>query len=964
MGSRKFLLAFFCLLSLGTSSLYAQVTTAGISGSVIDPEGVALIGATVLATHAPSGTTYGTTTRPDGGYDLPNMRVGGPYQIEVSYVGYETQTLPDVYLKLGQKLVLNFDLESQATQLDIVTVTAGGVLGGDRTGAETNVSSEALTKLPTISRSAADYYRLTPASDGNSFAGRNDQFNNFSVDGSIFNNPFGLDAATPGGQTDAQPISLDAIEEITVSLAPYDVTQAGFTGAAVNAVTKSGTNNLAGTVYGFFRNQDLTGSKVAGYLHNTNSTKAIAKLDFAISKSHSLALTYNFLDAFKDKPAHPSAIGRRGPDFTTLQFQNSGYRINNTIHSGILEWRALFGNKLSNKLQLGYAAFIDSRDPFSEPFPVINISQDGSRYIVAGHEPFSIHNRLDQNVLQVTDNFNIYAGDHTLTIGTSFEKFDFDNSFNLNAYGGTFPPDFVSVDAFVDSVNTGAFDDDVANAEALFEANGGDEGVEGEGWALAETNIGQWAFYVQDEWAATEKLNLTVGVRMDMPLYFDTPEKIQENIDRNCCYDPNITWYDTDGNPQMYDHTVLPKQTPLFSPRIGFNYMLNKGQLRGGTGLFSGRLPFVWIGNHVANPNSYFYNYTETNFKFPQVWRSNLGIDQTIGNGWLTTIDLIYTKDINASMVRNHGLKPPTGNLKGVDNREIYTLDDHPAFFNAYVFTNTDIGYSFNASIQVQKSLANDLYLMLGYNYLMAEDASSIEAEISSDAYDRNPALGHVNIPVSSPSLYGNKHRVLGAAYKTWKYGNWATTVSTFFQYAQAGTTQNDNTADFRFSYTYSGDLNNDGSFLNDLIYIPTDSELDQMDFVSDEQREAFRDYIEQDEYLSDNRGSYAEKYAVVAPWYSQWDVRILQDLDFGKAGSLQLSIDILNFGNLISSNWGVKQLPSNTQPVGVSVAPDGTPTYSFDPSLTSTFVNDFSLLSRWQTRVGLRYSFKLVTGD
>lgn len=1047
MGFRKALLAIFCLLALGYSSLNAQVTTAGITGSVIDQEGTALIGATILAIHTPSGTTYGTTTRQDGGFDLPNMRVGGPYQIEVSYVGFETQTLPDIELKLGQKLVLDFNLESQASQLDVVTVTAGGVLGGDRTGAETNVSSTALTKLPTISRSAADYYRLTPASDGNSFAGRNDQFNNFSVDGSIFNNPFGLDAATPGGQTDAQPISLDAIEEITVSLAPYDVTQAGFTGAAVNAVTKSGTNNLAGTVYGFFRNQDLTGSKVAGeeivvpdlmqlqtglslggpliknklffffnaeidnredlgttfvaaapgvsgenvsrvqaedlervssllfdrygyetglyegYLHNTNSTKAIAKLDFAISKSHSLALTYNFLDAFKDKPAHPSAIGRRGPDFTTLQFQNSGYRINNTIHSGILEWRALFGNKFSNKLQLGYAAFIDSRDPFSEPFPVINISQDGSRYIVAGHEPFSIHNRLDQNVLQVTDNFNIYAGDHTLTIGTSFEKFDFDNSFNLNAYGGTFPPDFVSVDAFVDSVNTGAFDDDVANAEALFEANGGDEGVEGEGWALAETNIGQWAFYVQDEWAATEKLNLTVGVRMDLPLYFDTPEKIQENIDRNCCYDPTLEWYDTDGNPQTYDHTVLPKQTPLLSPRIGFNYKLNKGQLRGGTGLFSGRLPFVWIGNQVANPNWFFYNYTETSFKFPQVWRSNLGIDQTIGNGWLTTIDLMYTKDINASMVRNHGVKPPTGTLKGVDNRPIYAYEDHTLQFgeiplNSYVFTNTDIGYSFNASLQVQKTFANDFYLMLGYNYLVAEDASSIEAEISSDAFDRNPAFGHVNIPVSAASLYGNKHRVLGAAYKTWKYGNWATTVSTFFQYAQAGTTQNDNTADFRFSYTYSGDLNNDGSFLNDLIYIPTDSELDQMDFVSDEQREAFRDYIEQDEYLSDNRGSYAEKYAVVAPWYSQWDVRILQDLDFGKAGSLQLSIDILNFGNLISSNWGVKQLPSNTQPVGVSVAPDGTPTYSFDPSLTSTFVNDFSLLSRWQTRVGLRYSF------
>lgn len=1036
-------LVFLLLFWGGMTAVFGQVTTGAITGLVMDENGEPLAGATILATHEPTGTRYGTTAREDGRYDLPNLRVGGPYKLEASYIGHKSQTYEGVYLKLGQRLPLNFTLPSQSTTIGDVLITAdpNSPLNSERTGPETNITSSQLRNLPTISRSAADYYRLTPTSDGNSFGGRNDQFNNFSLDGSIFNNPFGLDAATPGGQTDAQPISLDAIEQINVSVAPYDVTQAGFTGAAVNAVTKSGTNRFQGTVFGFFRNQDLTGSTVDGtdifvpslsqlqtgfsvggpivkdkvfffanfemerredlgsnfiadaagrtgenvsrvkvsdlelvsdalqnrfqyetgayedYLHNTNNEKGIFKLDINLSEKHSLSATYNFLNAFKDKPAHPSAIGRRGPDLTTLQFYNSGYRINNKIQSGIVELRSLFSNRVSNKLQVGYTSFRDSRDPFSTPFPVININQDGIRYIVAGHEPFSINNVLDQDVFQISNNLNIYAkGGHSFTIGTSLERFDFNNSFNLDAYGGTFSPGFESVAAFLDSVNSGSFDDEVANARRP---------IAEEDWALAETNVGQWAVYAQDEWAINDRVKLTYGVRMDMPLYFNTDEKIQDVIDRNCCFVDSLPFHDENGNPVIFDHTQLPKQTPLISPRVGFNIDLNGDrtqQLRGGTGLFTGRFPFVWIGNHVANPNIFFYNVTHPDFKFPQVWRSNLGYDHQFGGGWIVSADLIYTKDFNAMMVRNYGIRPPSGTLQGVDSRPIYTSADRPAALggnNGYVFTNTDLGYSLNATLQVQRTWENGLHASLAYNFLDARDASSIEAEISSDAYDRNPAFGNVNQAVLAPSLYGNRHRIIGSAFKKFTYsdGTWATTVALVVEYAQGG----------RYSYTYSGDINGDGSGLNDLIYIPNAGEVTQMTFAGTDaeqtsQRNALNAFIDQDEYLSSNRGGYAEKYAILSPWYSKWDLRLLQDYNFTVRESkqtIQFSLDVLNLGNLISSSWGVRQFPVNTQPIGVSVDANGNPTYGFDESLTSSLANDFSLLSRWQIQLGLRYIFQ-----
>lgn len=1025
--------------------LFGQVTTATITGLVTDDKGETLIGATVVATHTPSGTYYGTTTRADGRYTLPNLRVGGPYTVEVTYTGYKAQTNDGLQLSVGQKLPLNFKLLSADNTLGEVTVSAyaNDVVNNQRTGAATNIGSEQIRNLPTISRSAADYYRLNPQSDGNSFGGRNDQFNNFSLDGTIFNNPFGLDAATPGGQTDAQPVSLDAIEQIQVALAPYDVTQAGFTGAAINAVTKSGTNEFKGTVFGFFRNQDMIGGKIKdtkspvndltqgqygfslggpivknklfffanaeierrqdlgtagfvagrpglsganvsrvtaadlelvrdalftkfgyetgdyeGFKHNTYNNKALIKFDWNINQNHKLSVTGNWLDAYKQKPAHPSAIGRRGPDATTLQFRNSGYRINNVIYSGIAELKSTLSSRVSNKLQVGRTAFRDTRDPFSTPFPVINIDKDGVRYIVAGHEPFSINNRLKQDVWQVNDQVNIFLNGHTLTAGFSFEKFLFDNSFNLNAYGGTFGPGFASVQAFVDSVRMGKFDDEVAAAKATFasaEAKG--QGVAG-GWALAETNVGQVAFFLQDEIALADNFTLTVGLRADKALYFDTKTKIQENIDRNCCYNPTIEYYDEEGNATKLDHLKLPDAKILWSPRLGFNLDV-KGdrtmQVRGGTGLFTGRFPFVWVGNQVANPNFFFYCTTAPDFQFPQVWRTNLGYDHKFRGDWVLSVDYIYTKDINAMMTRNYGLKTPTGRLTAPgDARPIYKPEDRATVFggptNAYVFTNTNVGNTSNASFQLQRNWGKNFSTSLAYNFGVSRDASSIDAEISSDAYDRNPAYGNVNEAMLTNSLYGNRHRVVGTVSKKFTYGNMATTVSAFFQYVRGG----------RYAYTYSGDINNDGSGLNDLIYIPTDAQVDQMLFAGDAaaQRSALKAYIAQDEYLSANRGQVAERYATLSPWYNNWDVRILQDLNIGK-NRIQLSIDVLNAGNLISSNWGVRQIPTTTQPIGyVGTDASGTPIYAFPTDLKSTFTPDPSFLSRWQAQIGLRYSF------
>lgn len=1034
-------------------SAFAQVTTSSIKGAITDETNVALPGANVIAIHTPTGTKYGAATNIDGRFNLVNLRVGGPYVVTVSYIGYKEQTFSDVYLTLGKTETLSLSLTPDSEQLDAVVITANSstrVFGSDRTGAETNVGQRDLRRLPTISRSASDFTRLEPTASAGSFAGRNDQYNNFSLDGAIFNNPFGLDAATPGGQTDAQPISLDAIDQIQVSTAPYDVTQAGFTGATVNAVTKSGTNEFKGTVYNFYRDESMTGSKVKGedifvpslkqtqrglsiggpivknklfffanyeederqdlgqswlpnrgtgainesrvlesdliavqsalaglgydtgayegFIHNSESTKGIIKLDWNIDDNNQLALIYNWLSASKEKPAHPTALGFRGPNASVLQFENSGYQINNNLNSFQLELNSRISDQLSNKLQAGYTHFDDFRNPMSSPAPAITIQDGaGSNYIIAGHEPFSINNRLDQKVFQFSNNLTYSNGNHTYTVGLAYEKFEFDNSFNLGVYGyanangyvGAFGA-FGSVADFLTATDNGLIAEALANAQSVQNADS---------WALAETNVGQLSFYMQDEWDVNDNFRLTYGLRFDKPLYFDSAQKAQNVIDGTGDYAPNTPYVNPNtGMVQLLDNTQMPTGDWLVSPRVGFNYDVygdNTLQLRGGSGLFTGRFPFVWLGNQIGNPNWWFHQMVDPDYQFPQVWRTNIGADKKFDNGLILTADLSYTKDINGAHVQNWGLLTPSGNLSGVDNRPIYTAADHVlvngdglgfgAQGNAYVFSNSDKGRIWNASLKAEKTFDNGLYTMLAYNYLDSKDVNSIEAEITGDAFAFNPVVGDANAEALSYSKYGDTHRFIGVASKRWDYGQnnkWSTTISTFFEYARGG----------RFSYTYAGDINGDGQSGNDLIYVPTSAEVDQMNFTSAAEAAAYDAFISQDDYLSGRRGQYAERYGALAPWRGRWDVKFLQDyrikISEDKTNTIQFSVDILNFNNLLNSDWGLIQQPNSIQPVGVSVDANGNPSYTFNPDLQETFGYDASLASRWQMQVGLRYIF------
>jgi len=1071
---KKIITLLFFVLSL--HSVVGQTTTSSIKGIVKVSTGETLPGASILAIHTPTGSKYSAASNVDGRFSMLNMKIGGPYKVVVSFVGFKSQEINDVYLDLGKAYNLEVLLvdESQALEEVKVTTTKNKVFQGNKTGAETTIGRKELATLPSISRSAEDFTRLEPTASGGSFGGRNDQYNNYSLNGAVFNNPFGLDAATPGGQTGSQPISLDAIDQIQVATAPYDVTLSGFTGASVNAVTKSGTNEFHGTAYGYFRNEDLTGSKVngekifvpsleqtqagfsiggpiikdklfffanyeidqrtdsgsnvvgndgnattgvnesrvlatdlmhvstelgklgyntgayQGFTHSQNSNKGIVKFDWNINDNHKLAVIYNFLDASKDKPAHPTAIFRRGPDINTMQFENSGYQMNNQISSFLVELNSKFSEVISNKMQAGYTHFNDFRNPFSAPAPVITITKDGSPYIIAGHEPFSIHNTLEQDVFQITDNLNIVKGDHTFTAGFSFEKFMFKNSFNLKGYGFDVfgSVDMAGFDANLlpgpppnpgDPVAPSYYATAFANAQATFDAkNKLQAGTDG-GWNLAELNVGQLAFYIQDEWNINDDFKLDFGLRADKPLYFNTSDLIQKFIDTDNSegYLPGIKYYDPiTGADHYFDSTKLPGDALLWSPRLGFNWDANGDsttQLRGGTGIFTGRLPFVWIGNQVGGIDPFFYEVVDEDFKFPQVWRTSLGFDHKFENDFIVTVDMSYNKDINAVHVQDWGLKKPTSQLSGADNRAIYGAADYgvwndygfPARAHAYVLTNSDKGSAFNSSIKVQKNFKNGLFASLAYNYLKSLDVNSIEAEITGDAFNFNPALGNVNNDVLSNSKYGDQNRFIGVGSKKWKYGKdkWATTVSTVFEYAQGG----------RFNYTYGGDINNDGSAGNDLIYIPTTAEIGAMTFDASSvnpsqaaQRTAYDNFINQDDYLSGRRGQYVERYGALSPWRGRWDMKILQDYNFKvssaseKKNTIQFSIDILNFSNLLDSDWGLVQVPVSVQPIGVKLddATKTIPTYTFNGTQTKTFAYDSSLASRWQMQFGIRYIF------
>ena len=1063
----------FLLLTSG--SLLAQgVTTGGVDGVVTNASALPLVGVTVTAVHVPSGTTYQTTSRSGGVFTIGGMRVGGPYTVTATILGHQQEIRPNVNVVLGQSARLTFALTETAIELEALTVEAAqdNVLNSDRTGAATTIEHAEVLALPTVRRTTRDLTRIDPRNDGNfSFGGRNWLYNNITLDGSYFNNSFGLDDPAPGGQTATEPVPFDAVEQVTVQIAPFDVRQSGFTGASINTVTRSGTNKWQVSGFAFYRNQNLLGNKVSGeevianpdlsvgqygfsvggpiienklffffsgeltqrddpgsnfvpassdtpafgesrveqgtldairermatvynydtgpysgFVHETNSNKALLKVDWNLNSNNNFMFRYNRLDAERDLGPHPFVLSifdsGRGPNNTSLPSQNSGYQINNELNSYAFEWNARASEgKWANRFFASYNRFRDFRNSFSEPFPTMEIAEDGVTYTTVGHEPFSIENNLDTDVWQFTNDFTYFTGRHSLTLGANFESFGFFNSFNLFRYGTFgFPGgsgNFTSLDDFF--TRTDPTDPNFYDAESFVVT--GD--YKGENFSL-----GQLGVYLQDQFVINPKFTLNVGLRVDFPMYFTDP------VDNP--FSRSLTAINGDGDPVTVDQSQLAGTTPLWSPRVGFNWDVTgdrSTQLRGGTGIFTGRLPFVWIGNVFSNPSTNSNIYPDApkvvtseprpgsgedsfilqqsfdgvaamdpDFKWPQMWTTNIAIDQRLPWDMVGTLEFIYGKDINNIYMQNMDLPVATETLAdGRPNYQGQRNNADPNFLgrSIYVLSNTDEGRNYSITMQLRKQWEGGLGLGLSYAYLDATNTLK-STEIASVLWGGQPTMGNPNLPIASPSEFGQRHRIVATGTYSERWSDLLrTSFGLFWEVAEGNSFRGG--GGNRYSFLYSGDVNGDGAN-NDLLYIPEGP--GDINLADPSQWTALNAFIEQDPYLSSHRGEIAERFGLLNPWYTDLSLRILQDFIFGSGDTdnvLQVSIDFENMLNLISSSWGVRQVANAgaLNPLACTTFPctieNGMPELSFN-GVQETFVDDLSEFSRWRIQLGIRY--------
>ncbi|TXI14196.1 MAG: TonB-dependent receptor [Pedobacter sp.] len=1021
---------FIIVGMLMTLNLSAQVTTSSLTGKIVDEKGEALVGAAVKAVHTPTGTSYGTSTNLDGYFTVSNMRVGGPYVITITYVGFQTQTRSNVFLALGAPFLLNVTMKAGGTELAEVVVVSkkDNILNSKRTGAATNIGREQIENAPTISRSLQDFTRFTPQVNGNSFGGANNRFNNITVDGAVNNDVFGLSASgTPGGQAGTQPISLDAIQEIQVVLAPYDVTQGNFTGGGVNAVTRSGSNKFEGSLYTFGRNDNLSGNNVltsqsqsffdnqygfrlggpiiknklfffvnaemqrknATTINNANeagsaisfgsaqsiaqkalsynydagligpldalteNNKIFTKFDWNVNSKNQLSLRYNYIDAFNDNLIRSSSL---------FSFGNDAYKFNNTQHVGILELRTKLNDRLSNNLIVGYTRIRDHRTTAGMLFPSITISSiDGfaSNSAVLGSERSSVANSLDQDIYEFTDNFKVNANKHTFTFGTHNEFFSFKNLF-INNINGSW-----TYNSVADFIN---------NKPSRVQAT----------YSLDPTNLrpaaqftaAQLGFYAQDEVQAAEGLKITIGLRVDVPVFGSNPLK-----------NPQIQ---TDFNG--YSTNTTPSGVPLVAPRLGFNYDVlgNRAiQIRGGIGVFNGRVPFVWLSNQFTNsgmllgtidnrtPGAFIpdpngqqaagpsstreVDLVANNFKIPQVFRNNLAIDFKLPFDIVGTLEGIYSKTINSIVYSDLNLKNSTGSISsaltgGADNRPLYGPKvDAANFTNVLLLSNASKGYTYSLTAQFQKSFSNGISAMFAYTNSKAQ---SINDGASSTALSNWNGVfaSQVNGPNSSvltTSLFQLRHRLVGAFSYKIDYGRnklFGTGISIFYS-GNSGQP---------YSYVYNGDINGDGGRSNDLIYIPRTANDIKLVATSTAtaagQWTALDNFITNDSYLNSRRGQYAARNGAETPWTHQFDIRFTQDIGViikGVKNKIQLTYDIINVGNMINKDWGRHYMVPSQSLSLINYTGSG---YTFQAPV-STYQID-PVLSAWSSQLGIRYIF------
>lgn len=1077
-------LSLIALFLVTVSSLAQGVTTSAISGRVLDNTEGPLPGANIVAVHLPTGSVYGAVTDFDGFYHLTNLRPGGPYNLTVTYVGFEDYTFNGFSLSLGETKRVSTTMAENQNALDeiVITAQANSVFDANKTGSETSISQTQVDALPNISRSIADFARLTPEAQVRgdnqlSIAGQNNRYNALYVDGAVNNDAFGLSGSgTNGGQTGVNPISIDAIESFQVNVAPYDVTIGGFAGGAISAVTKSGSNEFEGSAYYLYRDQNLSGKtpgdfeddndreKLAEFTANTfgiraggpiikdklfffvnyegqndetpqpfvgeysgdsgiagvnqfaqflqdefgynpgtfdtntrtlESNKILFKLDWNIQENHKFSVRNNLVQAdfFGVGPSSPR----------TINFTGSAQNFESNSNTFSAELNSTFGNKYANRFIFGWTRVLDDRGVNGDPFPFIEIN-DGDARIFAGSERFSTANLLEQDIFTVTNNFQIFSGRHTITLGTHNEYSKVKNVFfgrNFGEYTYNSLQDF--------------FDDNANEFRSSYSLLGGtgDDSI-----GAAEFDLFQLGFYAQDEVQMSENFRLTGGIRVDLPIWDDG----RTNSDFN---NRTAGLLRAAGKDLQGAEVGQGARTSAhISPRLGFNWDVtgNKStQIRGGLGVFTSRIPLVWPGgafnntgtvvantrifntgdpatNQVPNFNPDVTNQFQeegefqgnidliaNDLKLPQVFKKSFAVDQKLGQGFTLSGEFSHTSVITGLQLENLNVAGPqfttTGagarpNYGAIGSREPLLVDD--TYEGIFLISNTNQGEAINASTTLAKTYYSsnvDVRASATYSYgkstTVFEGTSS--QNISNWAF--NESVNGSNQLGVSESDFSQGHRTLANAVVDIKWTeNLKTTIGLFYEGAE-GTP---------FSYVVGGGRS--GQLLNDtgepfvaLPFIPaTFADANLIDVTDNDgnvtlsaadQFAALSAFIEGDDYLRTRKGQFAERNSNRARWSHVVDLKFMQEFALNineKKHAFQLSADVFNFTNLLNKDWGRRFFTSGFDTASLvnfeGFADDGTtPQYTFNTRVEDGLnqIDDAGFnSSRWQMQIGLRYIF------
>lgn len=1070
------------------STAIAQITTSGVKG-LIKANGEDVIGATITVTHVPTGAVYRSVTNSVGRFTIQGMRAGGPYTVEISYIGYKTKEIKNVTLKLGEMSDLSTQLEEDAHALGEVVVKGKLGLDASKTGAAASYSAKDIANMPSISHSIGDITRMNPMvsvsqSGAMSFAGVNNRYNSFQVDGAVNNDVFGLTSnGQNGGQAGAQPISTETIDQVQVSVAPFDVRQSGFTGGAINAITKSGTNTFHGSVYGNWLNKDLIGSKYT-LMNGKDSQKYDDETDYRYGVTlggpiikNKLFFFANYEKSNKEYPnnygygSDASKLGTEGfniADEVLSILKEKGYNASynnpknytksdkagikldwniNDKHKATFGWRMVnakqlnsnstagylnasdyqydfvsktntftaelnssFSEKINNQFQASYVSVRDHRDPKGIA-PMIQIKNVGGGTLCLGTERSSTANSLNQDIISFTDNLNWYVNNHTLTFGTHGEYYKFKNLFIQDNYGTYYFNNFDDFKMFASGQKYAASVDKKTGVTTYYNTLNqyryctANVAVTGDPRWAPEFAAGQIGFYAQDKFNVTPNFELTYGLRMDIPLFFDTPT---ENAEFNASAAKQ-------GWNVVTNHKL--SSTPMWSPRVGFRWNIEKEHnmiLRGGAGIFTGRIPFVWLSNNFTNTgiqtsvynvygssglkegkqntgklsevslivdpykqsenaeklgtSNQAINVFDKDFKFTQNLRLDLALDFTLA-GIDFTLEGVFSKNLNdiyyKDLTRTEAGKTlgETYESLSFDNRPMFskiTSTEDPnlkKFTNVYMLDNTSKGYSYNLSLSAVKRFDFGLDLAASYTYSRSKSVNCGTSSVAQSNYNYNYTYQNPNSPELGFTAFNVPRQIKASAFYHKDYAeHWNTTVGLIYT----------GTSGSPYSLYYYGDLNQDGSNGNDLMFIPTDEQIDKMQFkanknyTADEQKENFREWIANDGYMSKHRGEYFKRYADNLPFESHFDFHLAQTYKFkvgAQVHSVELSFDVLNVGNMFNKKWG-RYTSTGTAKYYSPVTYSGNGQFQFLHPGNYEMRSYDDYYSRWRGQLGLKYTF------